>query len=215
MYQNLVREVHPDAHGSVHHCLWPEVDAAAQDESIVGQMVLARTVASLGLGARSAANIKVRQPLAKAYVHAGGWSGIMGPEVQEIVQDELNVKEIEFVEQEDALVSYRLVPDGRKLGPRLGSLFPKVRSALAGMDLPSVVQATRSGESVSLEVEGQEVEVAPTSLIVHGIARGAGGGLRPGHHRGDRRGDHAGTPRRGAGARSGPLRADPAQGRGL
>ena len=167
MYQNLVRGVRPGAHESVHHCRWPEADPAAKDDSIVGQMVLARTVASLGLGARGSANIKVRQPLAKAYVHAGGWSGIMGEEVREIIQDELNVKDLEFVEREDALVSYRLVPDGRKLGPRLGALFPRVRAALAGMDIPSVVQATRTGESVAVEVDGEEVEVAPDELIVH------------------------------------------------
>ncbi len=167
MYQNLVRGVRSGAYDSVHHCRWPEVDAAALDEGITGQMTLARTVASLGLGARSSANIKVRQPLAKAFVHAGGWSGILGDEVGDIIKDELNVKELEFVEQEDALVRYRLTADPRKLGPRLGALFPRVRAALAQVDVAAVVRATRAGESVTLDVDGQEVAVAPDEVTIH------------------------------------------------
>jgi len=167
MYQNLVRGPRPTAHDSVHHCRWPCPDAAALDDSITAQMTIARTVASLGLGARSTANVKVRQPLAKAYVYAGGWSGILNDEIGDIIKDELNVKELEFVEREDALVRYRLTADGRKLGPRLGPLFPKVRAALAELDVPTVVRATRAGGSVALAVEGQEVTLAPEEIIVH------------------------------------------------
>ena len=69
MYQNLVRAVQPTAYDSVHHCDWPDVDTAAVQSTLLDQMALTRQVTSLGLGARSTVNLKVRQPLAKALVH--------------------------------------------------------------------------------------------------------------------------------------------------
>jgi isoleucyl-tRNA synthetase len=166
MYQNLVRSVQPEAYESVHHCDWPQVDEAAIDGELLGQMALARRIASLGLGARGSANIKVRQPLAKAMAYVGDARAELSDELVAIVADELNVKQFEFVAEEGALVSYRLLPDNKLLGPKFGSRFPKVRAALAAADPGTVVNRVRAGLSVTLEVDGGSVDLAPEEVLI-------------------------------------------------
>ena len=166
MYQNLVREVQPEARESVHHCDWPVADEATIDQTLLQEMALARRVASLGLAARSSANLKVRQPLSKALIHDDDPDAKLSPALVDIVADELNVKAVAFVAEEGALVSYQLLPDAKVLGPRLGRLFPKVRGALAQGDARAIVHQAQAGETVTLEVEGETVELAPDEILI-------------------------------------------------
>ena len=71
MYQNLVKNVDEDAPDSVHHQSWPEADRSLLDEELLADMELAIMVTSLGRSARNSANVKLRQPLAKAVVVGG------------------------------------------------------------------------------------------------------------------------------------------------
>jgi isoleucyl-tRNA synthetase len=164
IYQNLVRSVQPDAYESVHHTAWPRVEEQAIDAERTAQMDLARQVASLGLSARNAAGIKVRQPLAKVLVHAG--KSQLDPELVDIVKDELNVKTFEFVQEAGRLVTYTLMPDNKLLGPRFGASFPRVRAALAQADPGQVVAAVSAGLPVRIQLDGEEVELAPEEVIV-------------------------------------------------
>ncbi len=165
IYQNLVGCAYSEAYESVHHTTWPKVDRAAVDEELVEQMALARQVASLGLAARSAANLKVRQPLAKAIAHTGGRDKL-NPELVDIVTDELNVKEFTFVKEAGELVNYRVLPDNKLLGLRFGARFPKVRAALSAADPAEMAAKVQDGQPVSLQVEGETVELAPEEVLV-------------------------------------------------
>ena len=165
IYQNLVRSVYPQAYESVHHTLWPKYDQDAIDAGLLEEMELARQVASLGLAARNNANLKVRQPLGRALAFAGGKRSLR-PELVEIVTDELNVKNFEFVEQASQLVTYRLLPDNKLLGPRFGARFPALRAALAQADSTSVAASLQTGQPVRLELDGEVVELAPNEVLV-------------------------------------------------
>ncbi|GAB4483772.1 MAG: isoleucine--tRNA ligase [Anaerolineales bacterium] len=165
IYQNLVRSVRPTAYESIHHTSWPLTDEAAVDNDLEGQMALARQIASLGLSARNSAGLKVRQPLAKVLVYAGKTKNLL-PELVEIVKDELNVKEFEFVAKAEQLVTYQILPDNKLLGPKYGALFPKVRAALAEMDTAKVAALVQAGLSVPLQVDGQTIELEPSEIIV-------------------------------------------------
>ncbi len=172
MYQNLVRSVQPQAHESIHHTLWPKVDVTTLDETMLAQMALAREIASLGLGARGAANIKVRQPLATAMVYVSPTSPLapkqmtLLPELADIVVDELNVKQFEFVSEAGKLVNYHILPDNKALGPRFGAKFPKVRTAITKMDPAAVAAAVQAGQPVSVVVDGEAVELTPAEIQV-------------------------------------------------
>ncbi len=166
MYQNLVRTARPEAHASVHHTLWPRADEDALDDSLTTQMDLARRVASLGLSARTNAGLKVRQPLGKVLVHVSQGKAELSPELVEIVADELNVKELQFVSEAGALVSYRVLPNNKLLGPRFGASFPAVRQALAELDPAAVAAKVEAGEAISVSVAGEPAELAAEEVLV-------------------------------------------------
>ncbi|GAB4533521.1 MAG: isoleucine--tRNA ligase [Anaerolineales bacterium] len=166
MYQNLVRGIYPNAHESVHHCLWPQSDPQAVDQMLLDEMELARQIASLGLSARSNAGIKVRQPLLRVLVHAGTAHRELRPDLVEIVRDELNVKEMAFVEDAAALATYRILPNNKLLGPKLGKDFPQVRAALAALPPAQVAASVNAGESVTVILSGQPVTLLPEEILV-------------------------------------------------
>ena len=164
MYQNLVASCQDGAYDSVHHCAWPQADAVVVDEDQLRQMELARQIASLGLAARSGANLKVRQPLAKALVYAA--QARLSDELADIVMDELNVKALEFVAHAEKLVHYRVMPDNKLLGPRFVAKFPQVRAALAAQDPADLAHRVQSGEPLSLVMDGETVSLAPGELLI-------------------------------------------------
>ncbi len=165
IYQNLVRSVDPEAPESVHHTRWPEADAAWVDQALLDRMALVRQVVTLGHSARAGAGIKVRQPLARAVVHGADALREDG-EMLRLIADELNVKEVTFVAQERDLVTYRLLPDNRKLGPKFGPRFPQVRAALAATDPSEAVRTLRAGNPLRLSLEGETVELAPDEVLI-------------------------------------------------
>jgi isoleucyl-tRNA synthetase len=165
MYQNLVRSVYPQTHESIHHCSWPTADLATVDAKLLDEMSLARRIASLGLSARSDANLKVRQPLNKVLVHVGG-KYTLRAELVNIIMDELNVKGFDFVEQEGKLVNYRILPDNKLLGPKYGARFPKVRLALQSANPGEVAARLRLSLPVELDVDGEHISLAPQEVLV-------------------------------------------------
>jgi isoleucyl-tRNA synthetase len=166
LYQNLVRAVDADAPRSVHHCLWPEVNAALKDEALLAEMSAARTVVTLGHAVRAAGSLKVRQPLGRVIVVAPPEQHPRLNRNLALVTDELNVKSLEFAENEAELVTYRLMPENRALGPKFGPLFPKVRAALAAADPQTAVLTLRAGRPLVLNVDGQAVELTAGDVVI-------------------------------------------------
>ena len=165
MYQNLVRSDFNEAHDSIHHTAWPECDLSLIDQDLLDQMGLARQVSSLGLSARNSAGLKVRQPLAAVLVYAGEKRSL-DDEMVEIVKDELNVKDFRFVENATDLVTYNILPDNKLLGPKFSAQFPKVRDALQVLDPIKVADSVASGLPVTIEVDGEDIDIAPGEIMV-------------------------------------------------
>jgi isoleucyl-tRNA synthetase len=173
MYQNLVRQVNREAPLSVHHCDWPTADAATLDRGLLDKMRLVIDVAGLGRSARSAADFKLRQPLAKARVHVGNrqqQEDIL--ELADVLSEEINVKEIEVVSAVGELVNYKLMPNNRLLGPRFGPIFPKVRAALLARDPAEVAATLQEGGEVTVEVDGASVTLSADEILIQTESRG-------------------------------------------
>jgi isoleucyl-tRNA synthetase len=166
MYQNLVRSVFPQAYESVHHTDWPKADNTVFDDKLVYQMNLARRIASLGLSARNNANLKVRQPLPKVLVHVLGGSAELPAELVEIVADELNVKALEAISDLGAVVRYKVLPNNKLLGPKFGANFRKVSELLRNLDPYQVAAKVAAGEAVTLELNGETVELTSAEILV-------------------------------------------------
>jgi isoleucyl-tRNA synthetase len=166
IYQNLVRSIYPDARQSIHHTLWPEVDQNAIDQKLINQMKLARETASQGLSARSNVGIKVRQPLAQVLVHVKEGRAELDEELIEIVQDELNVKALSFIQDAKSLLAYKVLPDNRALGPKYGADFPKVQEALSKQDPDEIVNLVNEGKDIPLELEGKQILLTVEEVLI-------------------------------------------------
>jgi isoleucyl-tRNA synthetase len=173
IYQNLVHEVEPAAPLSVHHNDWPAADAKTLNRQLLNKMRLAINVAGLGRSARSAASFKLRQPLSRARINVGASREQQDLlELAEVLKEEINVKEIEVVSEVGELVSYKLLPNNRQLGPKYGRLFPKIRAALSELDQAAAATKLQSGEELVLDIEGQQVALSGEEVLVQTESRG-------------------------------------------
>ncbi|MEX2228608.1 MAG: isoleucine--tRNA ligase [Dehalococcoidia bacterium] len=163
LYQNLVVGKISGAPDSVHLDAWPAADGSAIDEQLSSEMALVQRVVSLGRGARSKAQTKVRQPLAVAVVVPRTAAERAALErLHEPIADELNVKRVEVVEDAGDRLAYALRPNLPVLGPKLGQDVGKIRAALNAAHPADVVAKMRAGEPVTLagfELSGADILV--------------------------------------------------------
>ena len=149
---------------SVHLTDWPE--PGERDDALEQAMAIARETVRLGLAARGAAKIKVRQPLHEVVVVADGRERAAIERLSDIVREELNVKQVRFVSQADELGSYTLKPNYRTLGPRFGKAMPAVAEAVAALDPGHVAEALRDGRPVGVFIDGHDHTLGPDDLLL-------------------------------------------------
>ena len=173
IYQNLVRGINKDAPLSVHHNDWPTADQESLNQTLLDKMRLAINVASLGRSARSTAGFKLRQPLSKARIHVGTQQARKDLlELADVLTEEINVKEIEVVSEVGQLVNYKLMPNNRLLGPKLGAQFPKVRDALSDLNPADAAKVLQESGVLVLVVEGNKVELNQEEVLIQTESRG-------------------------------------------
>ncbi|MFN9348849.1 MAG: DUF5915 domain-containing protein, partial [Planctomycetota bacterium] len=155
------------ARQSVHLCDYPTGDFAPSDVLLNEHMGLLRQIASLGRSARMDSKLKVRQPLSRVEVTLASDSHIDWlVSHDDIVREELNVKEIHYTSGSSPFVTYSVQPNFRNLGPRVGPLLPKLKAALGAASGAELMdQMSRSGKIVlvidgkELELDGQDIQV--------------------------------------------------------
>jgi len=150
----------PTALESVHLCNFPTGDAAAVDEVLSARMELLRQIASLGLSARMANKLKVRQPLAKVEVILSDathqkWL----EEHDELLRDELNVKQIDYTKDAEKYITYQVQPNFKRLGPRIGKLLPACKASLGKADGGKLLAELTASGKVTLDLGGEKVEL--------------------------------------------------------
>ena len=160
---------------SVHLTDYPSGTAALVDRDLVRRMAVVRDVASLGRAARATEKLKVRQPLSKVEVILAdtraddvAWLEAHG----DLVCDELNVKQFEVCGEPDRYITRSVLPDLKKLGPRLGKDLPKARDALAKVDAAALLAAlTRDGRAELPLPGGGLAVIEKDDVIVRTTAR--------------------------------------------
>jgi isoleucyl-tRNA synthetase len=170
LYQNLVRSVDKSAPESVHLCAYPRVLPVWQDDQLINEVTTLRRVVSLALSARNAANLKVRQPLPRLLVKpTNPRERDVLVRMQAQVLNELNVKQLEFIEDESALHSFAVKPNLAKLGPKFGKRLPHIRQALSAANPEEIRVKVAAGESVEVSINGERVTLAPEDLSVERV----------------------------------------------
>lgn len=152
---------------SVHLCDFPVGDRGAVDEALSEQMNLVREIVSLGRSARMGAKLKVRQPLAKVevvLVHARHQAWLEAH--AGLIREELNVKQVEFIPRADQYITYTVLPDLKRLGPRLGKRLPALKQALSAADAAALLarleadgQATLDLPDGPVALDSQDIQV--------------------------------------------------------
>jgi len=173
IWQNLVArpfgEARPD---SVHLADYPEPDTAAIDAELSREMSCVREIVSSGLQVRTRQKLRVRQPLSTAEIVLADPE--LGPRVlnhEGLIRDELNVQALHLAADADAYVAYKVKPNFRALGPRVGKRMPALKAALAGVDGAALLRQLEGQGRVSLEVEGETLELGPDEIQVELEAR--------------------------------------------
>jgi isoleucyl-tRNA synthetase len=171
VYQNLVRQVTPDAPLSVHMAKWPAHQPRRLDQALLADMKVVHQIIALGRAARNESSLKVRQPLSRLLVRVPDDAAAVAVERHsEQIRDELNIKFIEVIARDAELVTYRIKPNLPVVGKRYGKLIPGIRAALAQADGSSIAKLAARGEVLNLAVDGQTIELAPDALLVESTA---------------------------------------------
>ena len=160
-------EIHRNLSGdgsSVHLADFPVADGGRRNPELEAGVAAAMRAIELGRAARAAAKMKMRQPLAKAVIVATGAERAEIERLSDIVRTELNVRELEFVTEEAELVSYRVKPNFRTLGPRFGKAMPQVAAAVEGLDPESGRAAAKGERTVGISIDGHEHTLDPEDL---------------------------------------------------
>ncbi|MDD6231784.1 isoleucine--tRNA ligase [Frisingicoccus sp.] len=163
IYQNLVRSIDASAPESIHLCDFPVANEAFIDAELEANMELVLQIVVAGRAGRNTANIKNRQPIGKMYVK----SEVELPEFyQEIVEEELNVKNMEFTQDVSAFTSYTFKPQLRTVGPKYGKLLGGIKQYLGSIDGNKAMAELKSEGHISFEVNGENVVLAEEDLLI-------------------------------------------------
>jgi len=165
---------------SVHLADYPKADENLIDEKMIGEIKLMREIVSLGRAARSTGQLKVRQPLAGMKVMFSNqaiadvfWNSDFIDNVR-VIQDELNIKEMKVLadkEEFEEYVSFALLPDFKKLGPKLGKKLPEVKQYLAEADGAAMLVELDKNKKVVLKLSDGEVELTDEEIQVRLTAK--------------------------------------------
>jgi isoleucyl-tRNA synthetase len=161
---------------SVHLTDYPTGSEALIDRALVRRMAIVRDVSSLGRAARAAEKLKVRQPLSKVEVIlAEGHDAADAAWLEahaDLVCDELNVKQFEICREPDRYITRAVLPDLKKLGPRLGKDLPKARDAITKTDAAALLAALhRDGRATIPLAGGGEAVIEKDDVMIRTTAK--------------------------------------------
>ncbi|MDR3311671.1 MAG: DUF5915 domain-containing protein, partial [Spirochaetaceae bacterium] len=163
----------PEELESVHLADFPVYDASLRDEGLEFKMATVQKAVSMGRSLRYQFELKIRQPLKSVeFVTKNADERKALLEMEESIREELNVKKVVFHEREDELVEYRAKANFRTLGKILGGRMRAAGVAIAALDQGSI-QSILDGATLTLEVEGTNVELDADKVLVERLEKAA------------------------------------------
>ena len=164
IYRNLVCSIDKTAPISVHLCSFPEYEESFIDKDLEKNMDEVLHIVVLGRAARNTANIKQRQPIGCMYVKAE--TADLPEFFKEIIESELNVKEVRFTTDVRDFTAYTFKPQLKTLGRRFGSRLNALKAVLATLDGNAAMDALNANGKMTVVVEGVEEELATEDLLI-------------------------------------------------
>ncbi|MEE1125361.1 MAG: isoleucine--tRNA ligase [Acutalibacteraceae bacterium] len=163
IYLNLVRSLNETAPESIHLCEFPEVDETAIDSQLEANMDEVLKIVVLGRSARNGSAMKNRQPLGKMSVKA---ENALDKFYVEIIEDELNIKSVEFTDDVSGFVSYSFKPQLKTLGPKFGKQLGEIRTALAEVDGAKAKAELNETGTMTLTLSTGDIKLTEEDLLI-------------------------------------------------
>ena len=163
IYQNLVRNLDPTAPESIHLCDFPVANEQHIDKELEDNMEAVLKIVVIGRACRNTANIKTKQPIGKMYVKA---DFALSEYFVEIIEDELNVKNVEFTEDVSAFTSYTFKPQLRTVGPKYGKYLKQIQQTLASLDGNQAMAKLKAEGALKLDNISDEVVLCEEDLLI-------------------------------------------------
>ncbi len=145
---------------SVHLSTFPEADETLIDKRLEERMQVAQDITSMVLALRRKVNIKVRQPLSTLMIPV--WDAEQKENIEAVrslILNEVNVKELKFVENAAGILVKRVKPDFKKLGPKYGKIMKQLAAAVASMEQEDIIRLEQEG-TFTFDINGQEAAVS-------------------------------------------------------
>ncbi|HHY78276.1 MAG TPA: isoleucine--tRNA ligase [Clostridiales bacterium] len=158
MYKDLTGEL------SVHLADFPVANKELIDLHIEERMDLVRDLVSLGRAAREKVRIKVRQPIAEVLID-GKYEELI-EDLVPLIEEELNVKKVVFAKNLDEYMEFTLKPNFKVAGPILGSKIKLLAKALEGLDGADAVKRLEAGETFTLTVDGETLDIVKDYVLI-------------------------------------------------
>ena len=171
LYLDLITATHVEDFESVHLADFPTVNETVINKTLEQQMYLAQTASSIVLALRRKVNIKVRQPLSQIMIPFIDEDQKQNIEaIKSLILNEVNVKELHFVDSTNAMLVKRIKPDFKKLGPRYGKIMKQVAVAVQEMSQADIAELEKEG-AFKLVVNGDDVTIglSDTEIISEDI----------------------------------------------
>jgi isoleucyl-tRNA synthetase len=142
---------------SVHLEMYPEVNKDHINNQLEKEMDYVRELVTLGRASREAVKIKVRQPINKVVVNGNRKDLI--EDLIPLIKEELNVKNVEFVDNLGKYMNYELKPNFKVMGPMLGSKVGLFNKTLSGLDASEYAPKLKDGKTVTIDLDGEDFEL--------------------------------------------------------
>ncbi len=162
IYQNLVVNVDKNAPKSVHLCNFPVANDDMIDDKLEVNMELVLSIVVAGRAARNTSGIKNRQPIGNMYVQS---DRKLDAEYFDIILDELNVKNMEFVDDASKFTSYSFKPQLRTLGRKYGKLVPAIGEYLKNGDGNALMNELKANGVIKFNIDGTDVELGEEDVL--------------------------------------------------
>ena len=163
IYRNLVCSTDTSAPESIHLCDFPEVKKEWIDSKLEENMKNVLKSVVMGRACRNAANIKNRQPIAKMFIRS---DFSLDEFYVEIIEDELNVKSVEFTDDVREFTTYTMKPQLKTVGPKYGKHLGGIQKYLAQIDGNAAMDELKSAGALKFDVDGQAIELTEDDLLI-------------------------------------------------
>tara|TARA_Y100001968_G_scaffold93066_1_gene83652 strand:+ start:1628 stop:4945 length:3318 start_codon:yes stop_codon:yes gene_type:complete len=172
MYKNLVVSNDANNFDSIHLTTFPTYRKSWENDKLIEEIDTIISIVSMGRSARNIANIKNRQPLDKLVIYSSDDIEVMLENNKKQILDELNIKELKFIKNQNEIVSYDIKPNFSLLGQKFGNNMKDIIKIITDLEPQKVVEKIRYNKSIYIEYGGEQYSIDPDEILVDEQPRG-------------------------------------------